>query len=566
MWCRERSRRNPAALVAGVLSCSGWAAAVEAPTPTLKVSGAASFSTEARATTDGFEVRATLIDEVGRPLTGVEIRAQATSPDSPPSLSRCGESRGEGINQVSVTTDSNGRGCVAIRGMSHGALSLAFDDPRGYFERSTVNVLLPDSATHAFEVGFDPPLGDLSLDQPLQRIGVLARGQHGATLPDAAELVLSLAEADSERELTRVALDGLGELHRLSLVSATFGAPGPARMIARLRGRGGKEQARASAAVMRTATVGLRLMGAGEAVEPGSSLQLQAVTALGPVPSGVVEARSQGRSVAAARVQNGQATLTLPEATSVPLGKALTLEYVGDGPGWLSGAPLEVALRAPKPSYGRSALWIVAAALVALAVVLGWRRPPRPRPTVVPAVPRSRASVEVIEAFGAGGGYRGLVCDAHDGTPIAPAALSFIAPGQPAAVLLQVPVAQDGSFHVESSAFPDGTLVEVAAPFHATLTAPLPGPGVLQLSLVSRRRALLNRLVHWAERRGKPWTRAIGDPTPAHVAGVATQESEPAVGRWAQAVEQLAYGPNAPDAAIEQAAGVAADPKLGREQ
>jgi len=561
-----RRSRRAAAVFLGALSCAGWAAAADAPAPTLKVSGAASFSTEARATTDGFEVRATLSDEVGRPLTGVEIRAQASSNDGSPSLYRCGESRGEGGPQVTATTDSTGRACIAIRGMTSGSLAVGFDDPRGYFERSNVNVLLPDSATQAFEVGFDPPLGNLSLDQPLQRIGVLARAQHGATLPDAAELVLSLAEGNQERELTRVALDGLGELHRLSLVSATFGAPGPARIVARLLSRGGKERARASAAVMRTATVALQLERDADGVEPGSALQLRATTSLGPVPAGVIEARSQGRSVAAARVQNGQATLTLPGATALPLGKAVMLEYVGDGPGWLSGAPLEVAVRAPKPSYGRSALWILAAALAALAVVLGWRRPPRPRP-ILPAPPqRSRASVEVLESFGGNGGYRGLVCDAHDGTPISPAGLSFIAPGPAATVLMQARVAPDGSFNVETAAFPEGTLVEVTAPFHATLTAPLPGPGVLQLSLVSRRRALLNRLVHWAERRGKPWTRASGDPTPAHVAVVAAQESEPGVGHWAHAVEQLAYGPNPPDAAIEQAAGVAGDPKLGREQ
>jgi hypothetical protein len=143
--------------------------------------------------------------------------------------------------------------------------------------------------------------------------------------------------------------------------------------------------------------------------------------------------------------------------------------------------------------------------------------------------------------------------------------LSFIAPGLGAHVLLQIRAAADGSFHVPDPTFSSGTLVEVTAPFHATLTAPLPGPGVLQLSLISRRRALLDRLVHWAERRGKPWTRPSGDPTPGHVAGVADQESEVQVGRWARTVERLAYGPNPPDAAAEQATGVVEDPKLGRE-
>jgi hypothetical protein len=203
--------------------------------------------------------------------------------------------------------------------------------------------------------------------------------------------------------------------------------------------------------------------------------------------------------------------------------------------------------------------------LAALAVVLGWRRPPRLRPTSSSAPPRGRASVEVIEALGPGGGYRGVVCDAHEGTPVSPAVVSFIGPEGGAHVLLQVRTATDGSFKADAAAFPSGTLVEVTAPFHATLTAPLPGPGVLQLSLLSRRRALLDRLVRWAERRGKPWTRPSGDPTPGHIAGVAEQESEAQVGRWARSVERLAYGPNPPDAALEQAAGVVEDPKLGRE-
>ena len=141
-------------------------------------------------------------------------------------------------------------------------------------------------------------------------------------------------------------------------------------------------------------------------------------------------------------------------------------------------------MRAPRRSYARYTLWIVAAALAALAVVLGWRRPPRPRPTLTQPPTRARASVEVIESFAAGGGFRGLVCDAHEGTPITPAVLRFIGPGAGSPVMLQARTASDGSFSVDTPELPGGTLVEVTAPFHATLTAPLPGPGVLQLSLV----------------------------------------------------------------------------------
>jgi hypothetical protein len=185
---------------------------------------------------------------------------------------------------------------------------------------------------------------------------------------------------------------------------------------------------------------------------------------------------------------------------------------------------------------------------------------------VVAAPPvRSRASVEVLEAFGPSGGYRGVVRDAHEGTPVAPAVVSFLSKGANARVLLQVRTNADGEFSTDST-FAGETLLEVTAPFHTTLTAPLPGPGVLELSLVSRRRALLERLVRWAERHGKPWVRQNGEPTPATLAAAASAESELQVESWARAVEHLAFGASPPDAAREQAAGVTADPKIARER
>jgi hypothetical protein len=545
----------------------GSAAAAENASPTLKVSGRASFNAEARVNGEAFEVRATLADEVGRPLPNAEIRIRAASVDGPGTLHRCGDPRGEAGGELLASTDKSGKVCINVTGMQSGNVELTFQDPRGYLERASRVVRLPESVATSFEVGFDPPLTTLSLDQPVQELGLLARAEGGAALPEAAELVLALAEGGHERELGRVALDGLGEVHRLSLVSSSFGQPGPARLIGRLRARDGEELAQVSSAVMRSATVALHVdPSVGEGVEPGQVLQIHAASALGPAASGVVEARSRGLSVAAARVRDGVTTLNLPAAPVALLGSSLTLEYVGEGAGWLSGPPLELRVLPAGPSYGRYALWIAAAALAALAVVLSWRRPPRPRPNVATLPPRARASVEVLEAFGVGGGYRGVVRDAHDGNAISPAVVSFIGPGSNGPVLLQLRTSSDGAFQVESSRFPGGTMLEVSAPFHATLSAPLPVPGMLELSLVSRRRALLDRLVRWAERRGKPWIRAGGEATPAHVAGVASSEAEPQVEHWARGLEHLAFGPSPPDAASEQAAGVATDPKTTRER
>jgi hypothetical protein len=572
MWCLERGVRPVHAAVAfwaalsATLSLGSGLAAAETSAPSLKVAGTATFNTETRVTGETFEVRLVLADEVGRPIGGAEARVRVTSDNGAPLLRRCGDGRNDSSGELALVTDAAGRSCVMVTGIHAGTLDFTYDDARGYYEHASRRVLLPDSAADAFEIGFDPPLSSLSLDRPLQNLGLVARARPGTTLPETAELVLSLVDSGAERELTRVALDGFGEVHRLSLVSALFGQPGPARVIARLRTREGQERAITSAAVLRTATVTLQVASAAEGVEPGASVRVSVASTLGPAPSGAVEARSGGRSIAAARVQSGTATLTLPSAPTTLLAGTVTFEYVGEGPGWLSGSPVEVRVRPVGPSYTRSALWIIAAALAALAVVLGWRRPPRTRP-VPPAEPqRSRASVQVLEAFGPSGGYRGFVRDAHEGEPISPAVISFIGAGSSGRVLLQVRSGADGSFSTDAPAFPDGTLLEVTAPYHATLTAPLPEPGLLELSLISRRRALLERLVRWAERHGKPWTRPMGEPTPATLATTALAESEPQVETWARAVEHLAFGASPPDAAREQAAGVVDEPKTARER
>lgn len=582
MWLSSHRKPRPAARL-GVAVCvlngaligvagAGSAAATEPAPPALKVSGKSAFTTDSRTTADGFEVRATLNDEVGRPLPAAEVRARTSSDATSATLHRCGDPRGEAGGELLLTTDKSGKLCVTVTGMPSGSVELSYQDARGYFERSSRLVPLPQSVASSFEVGFDPPLAALSLDQPVQEVGVVVRSATGATLPGAAELILSMSADGTERELSRIALDSLGDAQRLSLVSASFGQPGPARLLAKLRGRDGAELGQATTPVLRTATVMLHVADDAGSVEPGAALLVHVASTLGPTPFGVIEARSRGLSVAAAPVQAGVAHLTLPSAPTALLGGTVVLEYVGAGAGWLSGPPLELKLQPPPPNYARYALWIAAAALAALAVVLGWRRPSRMRPASNTVPPRSRASVEVLETFGAGGGYRGFVRDAHEGTPVTPAAVSFIGPahggpvGAQGLVLAQLRTNAEGAFEVPSgTTFPSGTVIEVTAPFHATLRAALPVPGVIELSLTSRRRALLERLVRWAERRGKPWTQAPGEPTPAKVVEVAGTEGEPQVGEWARRVEHLAFGAAPPDAASEQAAGVIDDPKLLRD-
>src|SRR5690349_274575 len=123
MRCGECPTRSPARLLClglVVLLYPGWAAAVDAPG--LRISGATNLATETRVTADGFEVRATLADEVGRPLSNAEIRTQATTRDGVPQLQRCGQGRGEGESRLSLTTDPSGHICVSVKGMLTGSL------------------------------------------------------------------------------------------------------------------------------------------------------------------------------------------------------------------------------------------------------------------------------------------------------------------------------------------------------------------------------------------------------------------------------------------------------------
>jgi hypothetical protein len=77
----------------------------------------------------------------------------------------------------------------------------------------------------------------------------------------------------------------------------------------------------------------------------------------------------------------------------------------------------------------------------------------------------------------------------------------------------------------------------------------LPEAGELDVALVLRKRALLDRLVAWARRRGLPFD-ARPEPTPGHVRRAAAGEFT--VARWADAVERAAFGGQVVDAHAEK--------------
>jgi hypothetical protein len=92
----------------------------------------------------------------------------------------------------------------------------------------------------------------------------------------------------------------------------------------------------------------------------------------------------------------------------------------------------------------------------------------------------------------------------------------------------------------------EGARLVVTARYHATLAEKAPPDGVVAVRLVSRRRALVGRLVAWAARAGRPWAHAP-EPTPLELAKVAQRRRHTGVSEWATAVAEAAYGQEPPD-------------------
>ena len=88
--------------------------------------------------------------------------------------------------------------------------------------------------------------------------------------------------------------------------------------------------------------------------------------------------------------------------------------------------------------------------------------------------------------------------------------------------------------------------LEIKASGFARLGLTLPSPGRIKVHLVSVRRAVLDRLVAWAKRRGQPFD-SKAEPTPDWVAEVARSKGHPAIEAWAKSVSVAAFGMDGPD-------------------
>jgi hypothetical protein len=267
----------------------------------------------------------------------------------------------------------------------------------------------------------------------------------------------------------------------------------------------------------------------------------------------MVEARlDEGNAiVGAAPLRAGTArmiaTFSRPAPASVPGPGAptLRLRYVPDAPWFVSGPELRVEQPTREPGIwtrlplllaaGLMVAWLVLARIASAGSVSRERQAPRASGRLAPAV---RPHVAVLHPDAARAGWVGRVVDAHDGTLVAGARVSIQRRGfERVETIASTVTSETGQFELTGAWLPHDDLVAEGTA-HAELRRRVPPTGELQIALVSRKRALLERLIRWARRRGKPFD-AWPEPTPDQVRRAAG--GEVAVARWADAVEHAAY-------------------------
>jgi len=503
----------------------------------------------------GTDVSGMLHDDAGQPVENADVAVTLADGERAAPCRPDGDVRAEGSRAI-ARTDALGFFCMRLsttRSLEGAVVSYAGD---AYHDRTQASVPR-DLGQRRLVLEFEKPRLLASLDEPSLVVHVTTRVVEGTGTGDAVRLVLfhqPSLDAEGETELAATDVPA-GATAKFDVETRALGAPGTGKIVARFGGTGTLAPAMAAVPVERRAIARLSLAATPPPSDPNEGVQLTVGvgSVAGAVTSGWVEALVDGKPAGVAPVSAGAAHVvaTFAETRGKPV--SVVLRYVPSGAGFVAGDLVVVTAPIRPPSPWRGTPWLLAAGAVAYWVVRSWKRPERAsraRRNERPAKEVGRASVEVVEADPSRSGWRGRVLDAHEGTPIEAARISILVPvfdGE--GVAATQTSAADGSFTIAKvkAARNDGSRLVVTAPYHATLSAPVPKDGILSVGLVSRRRALLERLVSWANRAGGLWVSRRREPTPLEIAELARRRQDENAAEWAAQVAEAAYGPSPPD-------------------
>jgi len=459
---------------------------------------------------------------------------------------------GAGLVDHTATTDSVGGFClVGALPTSEASIRIVYGG--GPLHDGTRNEVLWNARRQPSSLRFAPRPERIDLDA--ERVMIFARvtGPEGVS---TRGLPLRLTDGDGGT-LASARTDESGAAH-FDFPSSKLPGPGIGTLRAAFDGRGDLAAATATATVTRSVRVRLRLEQDRVSGDPsrGVLVGVHADTSRGPAQGGTVEAVLDQAVVGAAPVVDGTAEVIStfrPRRETSSYG--VSFRYRPDTPYYEASGTAGATIIAEQPSPWLRSLPIALAVVVAAWLLRGWWRPKR-RDRAAPARPgvKGQPSLEVLRTSPSRDVWSGRVVDAHDGQPIGGARVRVIVPTfVDLDVVVDETTDEDGTFSFQMRSAEKELRLRVESTYHAEMERPLPPPSDVVVALMSRRRLLLDRLVGWARRAGKPWHREP-EPTPGHVHRVAKDRRRrgEAVAAWAQRVQQGAYGPDPVDQEIER--------------
>jgi hypothetical protein len=524
----------------------------------------------------------TVLDDTGRAIAGarVAVSVSGQGADAPAinlanaAASACSDGAVppalESRDTLLVPTDDAARFCVRLSlpidkyvahlGSRAGTGAAAVAGAGALLDAARLDLPV-DLALAPVTLRFDPEPAVLSLDDEGASFEVVASTEDEGVTTAAAGLPLRLSN-ETGAALGEAATNASGRA-RFAVDASRLGPPGHGELRVVFAGAAFAAPATHVAQVERRSRVDLSAPDAVEGTLPGGSPEDGIAMRVVAVPrcakrgcagvaAGTVEARVGDTVVGAGSLEAGEArvivTFAMPPAEST----ALRLRYVPDAPWTPPAGELTVTLplRAPSP-------WRKIPLLLAGLLAIGWlvlaRLPPRKaqegRISRAPRTLRPEAGVVVVQSGQPQQGWRGVVHDAHDGVPVAGARVAIERRGfERVEPVAHVWTDDRGVFVLGPLDVRPGDELVAEGPLHGEMRRPLPGPGELDVALVLRRRALIDRLVAWARVRGSPFD-VKPEPTPGHVRRAAGAEFP--VARWADAVERAAFGGQQVDAHLQ---------------
>jgi hypothetical protein len=544
----------------------------------IHVRGTSEFRVVATAEPDGFSLRGELIDDAGSPIPHAAISVEAFGSDDPRApielgpLTACqGPSRrpgrGGSANEPQIEADERGSFC-ATGNAKISALKVRFAGSKLH-DPSEIQVPVESEQDRLLRtvLRFEPPPELLDLDRESITITASFRVDRSEASRLAGGVArregLSLSLEDERGEHIADALTGGDGRARFDIKTSTLPGPGPGAVVARFAGNPELAKAVVSQPVVRRADVHLALSHPIERAdaEEGFPIDVDVTTARGPVVGGVVEilragpAVATGEPIGAGAVEQGHAHVIASFAAGGATAVPIQIRFIPAAPWYRAGATLEADVKLVSPGILKQVLVALVVLAAAAWIVGGWRRAPKAPfdvgEGIAPAPPSGRAGVQILGPATGFNGWRGIVTDAHDGTPVVGACLSIIAPAfQGDGIVARATTDAHGEFVLDAAPRGEARLV-VESSEHSTYEQVLPPPNRLAVAVVTRRRALLDRLVRWARRRGAPFD-AMPEPTPGHVRRVAARGNALEVEGWARQMEAVVYGPDAVGEAVER--------------